>query len=436
MKTNTRTPRTKITTHEGAPAVRINAEQQLRRSVMACMLWENTFYEGGIEIAERIAITIPDVKPAVVAAIAYEARTDMKLRHVPLLLAREMARLDSHKMFVADVLENIIQRPDELAEFLAIYWKDGRQPLSAQVKRGLARAFRKFDAYALAKYNRDNAVKLRDVLFLTHAKPIDENQAGIWKKLVDGTLESPDTWEVALSGGADKRETFERLIKERKLGALAMLRNLRNMQDAGVPLAMIAEGIMTMKVERVLPFRFITAARYAPKLEQELEQAMFRCVADVPKLSGHTVILVDNSGSMQGKISDKTEVSRSDAACGLAILAREICDSLSVYGFSDDITPVPARRGFALQEAIQARSTPAGTEFGKAVDYINRRENYDRLIVISDEQTADKVPPPTARGYGINTAPYQNGVTYQGKWIHLDGFSEATLKYIREIETT
>jgi len=63
--------------------------------------------------------------------------------------------------------------------------------LSAGVKRGLARAFTKFDAYQLAKYDRESVVKLRDVLFLCHAKPKDEAQAALWKKLVENTLEPP-----------------------------------------------------------------------------------------------------------------------------------------------------------------------------------------------------------------------------------------------------
>ncbi|MFO7863430.1 MAG: TROVE domain-containing protein, partial [Salinivirgaceae bacterium] len=105
-----------------------------------------------------------------------------------------------------------------------MYWKDGRQPLSAQVKKGLAAAFQKFNAYQLAKYNRDGEVKLRDVLFLCHANPTSQEQELVWKKLIDGTLESPDTWEVNLSSGADKKETWERLLREEKLGALALLR--------------------------------------------------------------------------------------------------------------------------------------------------------------------------------------------------------------------
>ncbi len=217
-----------VRTHEGAKARAFTPEQQLRRALMNSMLWESQFYEDGVAIAERMAALVPKVKPERVAALAIEAREDMKLRHAPLLIVREMARHETHRGLVADTLERIIQRPDELTEFLAIYWADALGPMqqrkkaavSAQVKKGLARAFAKFDAYQLAKYDRDGAVRLRDVLFITHAKPKDEAQEKIWKQLVDGKLASPDTWEVALSGGADKKETFERLIADKKLGAL------------------------------------------------------------------------------------------------------------------------------------------------------------------------------------------------------------------------
>src|ERR1700760_3900332 len=188
-------------THEGAPAKNISAEQQLRRSVLACMLWENEFYEDGVAIAGRIRELVPQVEPAHVAALAVEARTAMKLRHAPLLLVREMARHATHRALVAETLTSVIQRADELAEFVAIYWAQGRTPLSAQVKKGLAAAFTIFDEYALAKYDRAGVVRLRDVLFLSHAKPVDAGQAALWKRLIAGELATPDTWEVALSTG-------------------------------------------------------------------------------------------------------------------------------------------------------------------------------------------------------------------------------------------
>ena len=221
-------PRRPVFTHEGAKAKRINAEQRLRRSVMSCLLWEKEFYEDGQDIATRIAALIPQVEAQKVAEMAVEARTKMKPRHVPLLLTREMARHESHKGLVAETLNCIVQRPDELTEFLAIYWKDGKQPLSAQVKKGLASAFGKFDEYQLSKWDKPGEIKLRDVLFLTHAKPKDAEQDALWKRLIDGELAVPHTWEVSLSAQDEisKKEKWKRLLKENRLGAMALLRNL------------------------------------------------------------------------------------------------------------------------------------------------------------------------------------------------------------------
>lgn len=423
------TLRSKITTHEGGTAKRIDAEQQLRRSVMACMLWEDSFYEDGQSIADRIASYVPLVDPKVLQAIAIEAREKMKLRHMPLLLVREMARLEKCKPLVAETLSRIIQRADELSEFVAIYWKDKRQPLSAQVKKGLALAFQKFNAYQLAKYNREAAIKLRDVLFLCHAKPKDDEQAALWKSLVDGTLEPPDTWEVALSSGKDKKETWERLLQENKLGALALLRNLRNMQEAKVSGSLILTALDNINVDRVLPFRFISAARFAPQWESNLESAMLKCLAGQSKLGGKTVLLIDVSDSMDNNISAKSDLKRIDAANGLAILARELCERVAVYTFSEKLVRVADRHGFALRDAIIASQVHSGTYLGQAVETLNKNENYDRLVVLTDEQSHDDVPNAKGKGYVINVAAYQNGIGY-GQWTHIDGWSEAVFDYI------
>jgi 60 kDa SS-A/Ro ribonucleoprotein len=422
-----------VRTHEGAPARVISPELQLRRAVLACMLWEEQFYESGVEIAQRIAELVPQVDAVRVAALAVEARERMKLRHAPLLLVREMARLATHRALVAETLARVIQRPDELSEFVAIYWAGGRTPLSAQVKKGLAAAFTKFDEYALAKYNRDAPVKLRDVLFLSHAKPVDAAQEALWKRLVEGELATPDTWEVALSGGEDKAGTWERLLAERKLGALALLRNLRNMKAAKVDDKLVREAVRSMRTDRVLPFRFIAAARYAPQWERELEDTMFRCVSEQEKVAGKTVLLVDVSGSMTAQLSRKSEMLRTDAAYGLAVLLREVCEDVDVYSFSDELVRVPSRRGFALRDAIDASQVHGGTYLGKAVSEIDG--DYDRMIVLTDEQSHDRVPAPRGRGYMINVASYQNGVGY-GPWTHIDGWSESVIEYVRGLEAT
>src|SRR5262249_6692266 len=196
-----------------------------------------------------------------------------------------------------------------------------------------------------------------------------------------GQLATPDTWEVALSSGADKREAWERLLAENKLGALALLRNLRNMAEASVDEQAIRTGLERMKTERVLPFRFIAAARYAPKWETELEHAMFRALEGQPRLTGKTMLLVDVSGSMDAQLSRRSEMPRNDAAYGLAVLLREIAEKVSIYSFSDRLVEVPSRRGFALRDAINASQAHGGTYLGQALNGIS--EKYDRLIVIT-----------------------------------------------------
>jgi 60 kDa SS-A/Ro ribonucleoprotein len=418
-------------THEGAPARNISPELELRRSVLACLLWEEQFYEDGVEISGRIQSLVPRVKAEAVASLAVEARDKMKLRHVPLLLVREMARLKTHREFVSRTLAQVIQRADELAEFVAIYWKDGKVPLSAQAKKGLAQAFRKFDEYQLAKYDRSGRIRLRDVLFLCHAKPRDAEQAALWKRLIEGELQTPDTWEVALSSGADKRDAWERLLRERKLGALALLRNLRNMKQAGVDESLVLSGLQSMKTGRVLPFRFLAAARYAPQWEEPLERAMLSSLAEKKILPGRTGLLVDVSGSMMAALSGRSEMLRTDAAYGLAILLREICEKANVFTFSDNLVEVPARRGFALRDALDASQPHSSTRLGHALEQI--REKHDRIIVITDEQSHDRVPGPRGRGYMINVASNKNGVGY-GPWTHIDGWSEAVVDYILAME--
>jgi GNAT superfamily N-acetyltransferase len=305
-----------VRTHEGAVAQNVGPKQELRRSVLTCLLWEDTFYEKGTDIAARIAQLVRENKPEDVATLAREARDQMHLRHVPLFLVRELARRKGVGPLVADTLEHVIQRADELGEFVGLYWKERKQPLSAGVKRGLARAFVKFDAYALAKYNRDSLVTLRDVLFLSHAKPRNAEQAELWKKLIDGSLESPDTWEVSLSSGADKKATFERLLREEKLGGMAALRNLRLMTAAGVDPKLI-RARLEKGIARALPFRFVTAARYAPRLEDAIESAMLKAVSGLPVLGGSTGLVIDVSASMNGALAKKSEATRLDAAVSL-----------------------------------------------------------------------------------------------------------------------
>ena len=426
-----------VRTHEGAVAQRVDAGRELRRTVMTCLLWEDAFYEKGNDIAQRMATLVSENKPEVVAGLAREAGEAMQLRHAPLFLVRELARRPGTGTLVAETLEQVIQRADELGEFVALYWKEKKQPLSAGVKRGLARAFTKFDAYQLAKYDRDSAVKLRDVLFLCHAKPKDEAQAALWKKLVENTLEPPDTWEVALSAGKDKRENFERLLREGKLGGMAVLRNLRLMLASGVDPKLIRERL-DKGVARALPFRFVTAARHAPKLEDAVEKAMLKGIAGLDRLAGSTGLVVDVSGSMNYKLAKKGETTRMDAAAGLAILLREKAEDFSIATFSDACVELPPRRGFALRDAIVGSQAHSGTYLKRALTQLHEEQEWrelERLIVITDEQSHDGILRAwTPRAYVVNVAPYKHGVSYGNGWTHIDGWSERIVDYIAAAE--
>jgi Mg-chelatase subunit ChlD len=230
---------------------------------------------------------------------------------------------------------------------------------------------------------------------------------------------------------------WERLLAERKLGALALLRNLRNLHTAGVDEALVLSALAALKTDRVLPFRFLAAARNAPQWEEALEAAMLRALETrTGKLAGHTVLLVDVSGSMESPLSARSEMRRTDAAYGLAILLREIAEKVTIYTFSNQAQRVPARRGMALRDALDKSQAHAGTYLGAALKQVEGevREGYDRLVVITDEQSHDSVPAPKGEGYVINVASAQNGVGY-GAWTHIDGWSEAVIDYIAELGT-
>src|SRR5262249_38399657 len=146
-----------------------------------------------------------------------------------------------------------------------------------------------------------------------------------------------------------------RLLREQKLGALALLRNLRNMREAGVDEELVIDALRQMKTDRVLPFRFIAAARYVPKHEPELEQAMFRSLKHVSRLPGTTALIVDTSPSMwMARLSRNSEMDRFEAAAGLAILLRETAEKVNVYAFNEKEYEIAPRSGFALRDALAA----------------------------------------------------------------------------------
>jgi hypothetical protein len=122
---------------------------------------------------------------------------------------------------------------------------------------------------------------------------------------------------------------------------------------------------------------------------------------------------------------------RIDAAAALGAI---VPGDIRLFTFSNGLVEVPPRRGMAGVDAIVRSQPHGGTNLGAALAKIYRLA-HDRLIVVTDEQSHDRVPQPVAkRAYMINVGSYQNGVGY-GRWTHIDGFSEAVIRFIVEVET-
>lgn len=184
----------------GSKAARLSNINALRRITLANILWENNAYTNGISISEEIKRLIPLCNAEDVYDLVIEAKLKQKLRHTPLFITREMCRYPEHNMFVADLLTIIITRADMLTDFLALYWKEGKQPLCNQAKKGLANCFHKFNEYQFAKYDRDAPIKLRDVMFLSRPKPKSEEESELFKRIANRTLTKSDTGETLEEG--------------------------------------------------------------------------------------------------------------------------------------------------------------------------------------------------------------------------------------------
>ena len=271
------------TNHEGAVAWRMTPEWELYTTVVTTMGTEDKFYESGEVRIQRIADLVRRVDPVFVAQLAIYAREQMHLRSVPLLLLVELSMQHKGDSLVSRAVSRTIQRADEMAELLMCYqWRMHAKHLgkvSHQLLKGLAEAFNKFDEYQLAKYDRrqNKAVTMRDVLLLAHPKPKDEAQALLFRKVLNGTLETPYTWETQLSAlgqrhftseeekKAAKREEWSKLIASNRLGYMATLRNLRNLLCLGIDYESMEKVCRFLSDEtavrrsKQLPFRFLSA---------------------------------------------------------------------------------------------------------------------------------------------------------------------------------
>ena len=439
--------------------------QYLRRAVLANLLWENIAYMDGQSVTDEIKRLIPLCDPKDVALLTVEARTMQKLRHTPLFLAVEMCKHDATRPYVKEVLPSIITRADMLTDFMALYWADGKCPICNSAKKGLAKAFHNFKEYHFAKYDRDAEIKLRDVMFMVRPKPETQLEVELYKKIADRTLATPDTWEVLLSLAhtpEEKAAVWTKLITEGKIGGKAMLMNIRNMQNVGVPRPIIVQGLKELKGAMLLPLDFLKAMRESTGFEREIEDAMLKTYENTPKLPGKTLFIVDVSGSMGSITSYGSKFSRLDQAASMAMLAANQCEDFELVctaGSDSKLTEAQTRikypsKGFRLFKEIQQSRNIVGG--GGIFTYQcleklrkelgNKIHDYARIIVFSDSQDIDvtssysknhdKKPRPFGKyNYICDVSAHTRGVAYKGVWTaEISGWSEHFLTYIAAFE--
>ncbi|WP_224994404.1 TROVE domain-containing protein [Cesiribacter sp. SM1] len=423
--------------HEGSLAWKMGPAAELYATVVTASL-SDTFYEAADKRLERIRTLIQLNDPCFVAKLAVYARTQMHLRSIPLVLVVELAKLHKGDSLISRTVAAVVQRADEITELLAYYQMSNSRSgtkklnrLSKQLQKGLALAFTRFDEYQFAKYNRDTAVKLRDALFLVHPQSKSDSQQALYDKIAANALATPYTWETELSALGQQpyesaeaktaafRAKWEELIDSNKLGYMALLRNLRNILEAGVSGDHMQKVCSYLSNERAvanskqLPFRYLAAYREIGQLASGYTSLVLNALEDAVQLSIRNlkgfgldtavVVACDVSGSMQQPISKKSKVLLYDIGLMLGMLLQNRCQNVvtGMFGNSWKIINLPQRRVLANVQEFYRREGEVGyATNGYLVirDLIKRKLKADKVILFTDCQLWD------SRGWGNHIA--------------------------------
>lgn len=446
MRFNFRTKeKTAAVNHAGAKAYTLTPEMELYTAIATTML-NDSFYEKADARLARIKNLMTKVKAPFIAKLAVYARQEMNLRTAPVVLATELAKIHKGDDLVAKMVEKVVKRPDEITEMLAYYQianeRTGNKKLnkiSKQLQKGLAASFNNFDEYQFAKYNRATEVKLRDALFLVHPKARDEAQQLLFNKIVTNDLAVPYTWETELSALGKQKFTsdyakknaikakWEELISSRKLGYMALLRNLRNILESEVSKdhIKIVYDHLTNKTavgnSKQLPFRFLAAYKelkavnsgYTSYIMKALENALVLSVQNMKgfDLETKVVIACDVSGSMQQPVSAKSKVLMYDIGLLLGMLLQSRCDNVLTGMFGDKwkIVPLPSTGILANVDAFYKREGEVGySTNGYLVlkDLISKNYVADKIMLFTDTQLWDS---------NTNNQSAENTISYQWK---------------------
>lgn len=414
-----------VANHEQEKSYRLTKELDLYSAVVTAVL-NDKFYEGSTDRLDRFRELITINEPGFVARLAIYAREQMYLRSIPLVLAVELAKLQTGSKVVGKLVARVIQRADEITEILAYYSIANKRTsikklnkLSKQLQKGLAISFNRFDEYQFGKYKRKASIRLKDALFIIHPKAKDVLQQELFNKIANDQLAIPYTWEVELSAlGREKYDTvelkqdalrakWEELIMSGKLGYMATLRNLRAMLKAKVSDAAIhrvslylSDPIAVAKSKQ-LPFRFLAAWREIRRLPypnvslllNSLEDAVSHSAINISGFDATQTIVVaaDVSGSMQTPISAKSSIQNYDIGLMLAMMLQSRTRKVIAGMFGSDwkIINLPQQHILANVDEYRRREGEVGySTNGYLVirDLLYRKVIVDKVMLFTDAQ--------------------------------------------------
>lgn len=355
-------------------------------SLLLTSFLKDKFYEGEAAQMERLKICLEACDPKFAAKAAIYARTVFGMRSITHVTASLIASRLSGQPWAKDFYRAIVHRPDDISEIVSFYRKEKR-PFPNAMKKGFASALSSFDEYRLGKYKGERgAWKLVDLVNMFHP-PHNEGL----RALVNGTLPAPETWEVMLSeAGSDKEKkayVWRYLLREKKLPYFALLRNLRNIYEQApdmIPRACATlEDPDLIRKSLVMPFRFSTALEEIQKLPGtgEVIRSLNRAVdiattQNVPNLPGTTCVVLDVSGSMEGKPAQIGSLFS-------AILIKAMGADFVTFSDNAEYRSVnPDDSTLSIAQAMRFAS--GGTNFHSIFSTLNKA--YSRIIILSDMQ--------------------------------------------------
>lgn len=427
----------KTTNKSGFVAYKMNDKDKLITQVLTSFFNESKFYGDNSNELVETATSVCKTDPRFVANLAIYARKEFHLRSVAHVLTCIVANAVDSKKYTRQVMNYVVERPDDLTEILACYINTYGKPIPNSLKKGLADNLARFNEFQISKYNGGSkAVKFKDILQLTHAKPKNEAQSELFKKILEDNLATATRWETEVSAKGNNEETWEALLEKNQLGYMAALRNLRNIINANPKnINKVYEKLENREEvlkSKQLPFRFYSAYKEISKMPNStnkpldvLENALEISVENIKRIPGKTAICIDSSGSMGSPISKESSIQCWEIAALLGAMANKICDEAVIYIFSNSASKFPISKNASILDTVKYMPfISGGTSIASPIEQmISDNMQVDRIIILSDNEANDQFTNTRSSWFGEAYCAEKSAQKYRDKfgqnvWVH------------------